>query len=283
MALIPTFPSTELPDKCFWPIDNRKYLKDIPLENLQQCSALVGQQGLADGSGKSDALIYKAGDWCLKTSLRNNFITIEDGYNALSKLSKKKAILANLLPPQTILILQPENTTSCWLWTVTPWYKTLRSLMLEAIENNSEVILAASLQAFARVAIDAIILSSRQNISLDIHPSNFALPDYQLSNKINLSDYENVVYLDDDIVEMAESLTIGYALLRRIDEFEKWKKAINLYILTLEDAILSKISQADIQKLRLLEAFQDIPVRTIAAQSFATRIVSIIKECRDFK
>lgn len=281
-TIVPIFPSRELPDNFFWPIDNRRYLADITLENLEQCSMLSGQQGLADGSGKSDALIYRAGNWCLKTSLRNKFNTIEEGYNALTKLSKKKAALSSLLPPKTILVLQPENKSSCWLWTLTPWYKTLRSLMVEAIENNNETILAASLQAFARVAIDAIILTSQQNISLDIHPSNFALPNYQTNSKINLLSYESIVYLDDDIMEVAECLTIGYALLRRIDEFEKWEKAINLYLLTMEDAISNKLSQSDIKKLRLVEAFQGIPVRTIKAQEFTKHIISVIKECRSF-
>ena len=280
-SIKPTLPCAELPDYFFWPINNRNYISNIPIESSESCTDLTGQQGLADGSGKSDTFIYKAGHWCLKTSIRNHFNSIQNGQEALVKLSKKKTILGHLLPPQTLLVLQPENEKSCWLWTITPWYKTLRSLMVEAVENNNEPVLAVALQAFARVAIEALILTSQQNLSLDIHPSNFALPNYLPGIKINPLNYEMVVYLDDDMVETPDCLTVGYALLKRIDEYEKWPKAIEIYFLTLEDAISTKISQVDIKKLHLLEAFQDIPLRTALAQNFTKHIISIIKQCQD--
>ncbi|MBI4851350.1 MAG: hypothetical protein HY819_05930 [Acidobacteria bacterium] len=277
----PTFPCAELPDSFFWPVSNRNYISSITLETLENCTELTGQQGLADGSGKSDAFIYKTGNWCLKTSLRNRFKSIDEGQEALVKLSKKKFCLDHLLPPKTILVLQPENEKYFWLWTITPWYKTLRSLMIEAVETNNEPLLAAALQAYARVSIDSLVITSQKNLSLDIHPSNFALPDYSPSNKIELINYENVVYLDDDMIETTDCLIIGYALLKRIDEYEKWSKALSIYILTLEDAILTKLTQKDVRKLRLLQAFQDIPLRTTLAQKIREDIVSIIKQCQN--
>jgi hypothetical protein len=278
-TLNPTFPSPDLPDYFFWPMANRQYLSAIDLTNIENCNELSGQQGLFDGSGKTDTFIYKTGDWCLKTSLRNHFPNIEKGHEALINLSKKKAALGELLPPKTTLTLQPERGNSAWLWTITPWCKTLRSLMSEATNTHNEVLLAAALQAFARVSVESLLITLQKGVSLDIHPSNFALTNYLAENKIHHINYEKVVYLDDDIVETTECLTVGYALLKRIDEYEKWQKALDIYFLTLEDTILSKISQQDVKKLRLLEAFQNLPLRTHLAQHFATHFISIIKQC----
>lgn len=259
-------PTHDVPTGFIWPASTgREILKTLDFATLTIRSDLVGQYGGTDGSGKSDTIICKVGDWCLKTSSRRHFHDVEGARAALVQAARGKTTLGELLMPQTVLALKPDADGSYWLWTITPWLRTLRASMVEASQRGDEPLLASALSTFAKAAVDAMILAARQGIVLDVHPSNYAEREGR------------VFYLDDDIAAGTSCPTLAYSLLHRVDEYGGWSGATEAYLAALEQQIAQRITLADLTRLDLPATVAQAIVRSDKGLDARTRLVRTLE------
>lgn len=262
---LPPRPTSNVPLGSVWPAaQGRPILRELEGQEMRLCQDLVGQHGTADGSGASDGFIYQAGDWCLKTSRRRCFANPDEARAAMLQMARRKTLLGSLLAPRTVLCLQADEAGYTWLWTVGPWLTTLRNWLERSDGAGDVASLAAALQSFAQVAVQALALSARSGIALDVHPSNFALADGQ------------AVYLDDDIAVGSRVPAIGHVLLRRVDEYERWPEAIEAYADALAGSLATALSADEVRSLDLTQALADTLVRSPAAQEVRERILAAV-------
>lgn len=281
MVVFPPLPEAEsIQSGLIWPVlTGREQLRMLSGLEFKPCQELVGQQGLADGSGTSDLILMRAADWCLKTNRRRVYKDLDDARAAIVYLARNKISLGSFLHPQTVIAINQDEEGAYWLWTLTPWLNTLRSTMNRASAARNELVLASALKAFASAAVRAILLASRQNIILDIHPSNFA---YSVSEAelVQKQGKVEVFYIDDDITSGNSLPTAGYALLRRIDEYEQFADAIDVYILSLEEAIFNTLDKNDVNILGLQSAFDQIPLKSQLALSLCSHFSTLVSSIK---
>lgn len=261
-------PSPDVPTGFIWPASRgREVLRVLENEALELRRDLANRHGQADGSGRSDTLVCRAANACLKTSPRRRYGDVETARASLLRAAREKIQLGELFVPETVLVLQPDDDGAFWLWTVTPWLTTLRSRMSTASTSGDESTLAAALSDFARVAVDALVLAARQGVVLDVHPSNYAERDGKL------------YYLDDDIAGGASCPSIGHALLRRVEEYERWSGATDAYLETIESLITERLTAAEMTRLDLRNALDGVILRSArglgARERLARRVASV--------
>jgi signal recognition particle receptor subunit beta len=205
----PQAPDPDAPSGAIWPTPRgRETLRSLAGEPLRKRTDLVGRPSASNGSGTSDAFIYQAGKWCLKTSLRRRYLDSVEAKSALLALVRSKLWLQAFLASETVLSLSADRKGVHWLWTVTPWLVTLREQMAHADAASDERALGRALGEFAKTAVASLALAVRSGVAMDVHPSNFA------------RDGGRTVYLDDDIRKGNALPAIGYNLLQRVEEYE---------------------------------------------------------------
>jgi signal recognition particle receptor subunit beta len=268
-SLNPPFPRPDVQPGLIWPAaTGREIIRQVPFESARLREDLIARQGMHNGSGRSDAIIYQAGDWCLKTSMRRHFLDLDEGRAKLLSAARSKAMLGRLLLRNTALVLQHGPDEDCWLWTVSPWIKTLRSEMTDADNNRDEQQLGEALAQFARATVSALRLASREGLLLDVHPSNFGIIDNEIA------------YIDDDIGNGSMIPSIGYAILQRVEEYSHWGKAIDTYLQAFQTEITGRLSRGDVERLDLNRIIDEIPVRSseaIVARQEISQTVSGLK------
>lgn len=262
----PIFPSPQSPSGYIWPAaTGREILKEVvqagePLLRRD----LVAQHGLATGSGSQDLRLYRAGDWCLKTSPRRHHRDSDAARAALLRLIRSKILLGDLLPERSVVALGGDAGTGYWVWTVSPWLTTLRSAMTSAAVQGADQWLGEILTIYARCAVDALVMASRRRIVLDVHPSNFALG------------RDGCVYLDDDVATGDRIPSIGHALLRRVHEYAGHGAAVEAYVQALERSLVDRITAEEAAGLDLSGAFAGLAVRAPRVQQARDRLVDVV-------
>ncbi|MBX7221477.1 MAG: hypothetical protein K1Y36_16120 [Blastocatellia bacterium] len=268
---IPPLPNSNVPSGFIWPVvTGRELLREIEIANIISRSDLVGKQGRLEGSGTTDLLLYQAGSWCLKTSARRFFGDLDEGRLRLIDLARRKSRLGPLLPEKTVLCLQNDPAGGGWLWTITPWFQTLRGQMALAEAQDQPLLLAEALEIFARAVVRSLLLTARQEVVLDVHPSNFALGWDQVT----------YWYLDDDIGSGSKIPTIGYAILKRVEEYQRFPAAVETYVDALEQSLLLRLTQEDIEKLDFRASLEQVILRKPEVHQVQQRLLRILRKCR---
>jgi hypothetical protein len=258
----PPLPDPNVSFGLVWPAAlGREIIREVARHEAVRRDDLVGRHGTSDGSGTSDAIIFRAAGWCLKTSRRRRYTDAEEARNAMVLLARRKTSLGPLLPPRTVLCLTPDTESGHWLWTVSPWLTTLRAWMTQADAACDEVGLGVALAAFADASIESVALAAQAGIVLDIHPSNFGVVEGR------------VVYLDDDIVSGVRIPAIGHALLRRLDEYARWPQAIEGYVRTLEASLTQRFDTGTALRMSVREAIAGAIVLSDAARAARDRLL----------
>lgn len=203
---------------------------------------LAGQNGAAEGSGRSDVFVYQAGAWCFKTSMRRRFADLDEARAALLHLARTKLALDSMLLPDTVATIQRDGAGRHWLWTVAPWVTTLRGEMAAAVQARDHDGLAAALRAFADSVVAALALASSRRVALDVHPSNFA----RWGGRI--------VYIDDDVDHGSALPAVGHAVLRRIDEYRAFEGPVDQYIAHLAGRLAAELAPASAERAALRDS-----------------------------
>lgn len=267
----PPFPTAGAPAGCIWPAAaGREILTRLPLAHAVRRDDLVGRQGAVEGSGASDVVLYKAADWCLKTSRRRRFPSLDAARGAMVLLARKKKHLGSLALAETLLVLAPEaeaEDSAWWLWTVSPWVPTLRHSMAGAVERNDEATLAGALAAFAEAVVASLGLAASEGLQLDVHPSNFAIsPD-------------GLCYIDDDVGTGGTLPAIGHSILQRVEEYGGFATALEIYLSALEEMLSARLSAAQVRTLELTGALEQAMARSPAAGAARERLVRAVWRC----
>ncbi|MEZ4371529.1 MAG: ADP-ribosylation factor-like protein [Polyangiaceae bacterium] len=265
---LPPLPRADVPSGLVWPSANgREILQRIPIDDAILHTELTGRSGTADGSGRSDAYIYEAGIWCLKTALRRRYLDADEARDALLQLVRHKILLGDLLVQNTVLTVQNGPTGDFWLWTITPWLTTLRGSMTHAVHRRDSTELERSLVIFGELAVRSLLLAARSEVLLDVHPSNFA------------SLRDRCYYLDDDVARGSRLPAVGFALLRRVEEYADWPAATEAYIDVVAAGMAEHLKQSDIERLDLRRALQDAIVRSPGALAAKERFLAALASC----
>lgn len=266
-VLDPPWPDPDAPTGSIWPAaKGRELLRQVRGSGAaERRDDLRGRTGSADGSGKSDLMLYRIGEVCMKTSPRRRFDDPERARMALLALARQKSSLGALLPPQTVLCLAGAGAEGAWLWTVSPWVRTLGVRMEDAVAAGDGLGLAAALVDYADAAITSLLLTARRSIVLDTHPSNFAKTD------------EGIVYLDDDIAEGREAPAIGYSLLRRVEEYAHLGEATERYVTALERKLAERLHREDLSALGLERALESVPGASPRMRDAAARLTRAVQ------
>lgn len=268
-VLEPAFPHPLVPSGFIWPgTTGRVLLQDVVERPIKARRDLVGAHGGVDGSGTSDIIVYEAGPWFLKTSFRRRFEDVDVARMALLSMARKKVSLGDMLLPHTVLSLRPDSDGSVWLWTVAPFVATLRHEMVSADKQGDVRELGRALARFAAVAVDAMLMASRNGIVLDVHPSNFARAE------------RGTAYIDDDIEEGRALPLIGALLLRRVQEYEHHPRAIETYLEALEEELVSRLVHDDVEQLDLVGEIRDATTRSAATRQAQTRLAQAAQRAR---
>ncbi|MGE3670808.1 MAG: ADP-ribosylation factor-like protein [Polyangiaceae bacterium] len=265
---VPPLPRADVPSGLVWPSANgREILQRIPIDDAILHTELTGRSGTADGSGRSDAYIYEAGIWCLKTALRRRYLDADEARDALLQLVRHKILLGDLLVQNTVLTVQNGPTGDFWLWTITPWLTTLRGSMTHAVHRRDSAELQRCLVIFGELAVRSLLLAARSEVLLDVHPSNFA------------SLRDRCYYLDDDVARGSRLPAVGFALLRRVEEYADWPAATEAFINVVAAGMAEHLKQSDIERLDLRRALQDAIVRSPGALAAKERFLAALASC----
>lgn len=265
---LPPLPRADVPSGLVWPSANgREILQRIPIDDAILHTELTGRSGTADGSGRSDAYIYEAGIWCLKTALRRRYLDADEARDALLQLVRHKILLGDLLVQNTVLTVQNGPTGDFWLWTITPWLTTLRGSMTHAVHRRDSAELQRCLVIFGELAVRSLLLAARSEVLLDVHPSNFA------------SLRDRCYYLDDDVARGSRLPAVGFALLRRVEEYADWPAATEAFINVVAAGMAEHLKQSDIERLDLRRALQDAIVRSPGALAAKERFLAALASC----
>ncbi len=252
----PPLPHAAVTTGMVWPaVSGRQTLRSLENTLFVLRDDLVGRNDGDDGSGKSDAIVYQAGAWCLKTSLRRRFEDVDEARGVLLRLARKKLALEQFLPPRTTATVVADAHGAQWLWTIAPWATTLRTEMTAAAAVRDQDALGVALCTFADAAVQALQLLATRGLSLDVHPSNFARVEGR------------VVYLDDDVDETPRILTFGHALLRRIDEYCRFEHAVDVYIEHAVDELRRALPLNGPTRLDVLDSIEGARPLTSAGQA----------------
>lgn len=266
---MPARPTDDVPSRHIWPSTmGRRILGSLAEVSIDLCTHLTHKQGKQDGSGKPDTMVFRGGDWCLKTSPRRRYRTPSEAEEALMNLARSKVLLGPMLMPSTVLSAQPGGDGMYWLWTLAPWRPSLRSDMAAAEEVTSEPELSKALDAYARASLLALHLLLRNEIVLDVNPSNFT------------GARGAYFYLDDDIGIGTRIPSLGHAWLQRLEEYSAFPTALEHYVATLERGLVDALRVSDVERCGLREELQQTPIKSALQQDAKERLLQALRQCR---
>jgi signal recognition particle receptor subunit beta len=263
-AATPALPKRDVPSGYIWPgIRGREVIASLELSKLRERSDLVDQPGHLDGSGRADAHVYELVPWCMKTSERRRYDDHEGAREALAHLARAKVSLGAMLMEDTVLALA-RGDDGTWLWTIAPWVDTLRARLTQAHDRGDAAALREALKRYADAAVNALHLTLRRGVVLDIHPSNFAVQGGETR------------YIDDDIAVGSLVPTFGHAVLQRLVEYQDAPEALEAYVTHLLDSLLD-IEEHAREQLQLLESFERAQSASATALEARDRIVHSLR------
>jgi signal recognition particle receptor subunit beta len=263
-----TLPTAEVPRGLVWPaVEGRNTLRQVPFAEAVRRTA-KRPSGARGRVGHSEAILFKAGIWCLKTSKKRRFTSAEEARSELSRLAHNKLELGTLCVPRTVLIAQPDPDESYSIWTISPWQTTLANQLEAAAKNQDEQALSDVLSHYARVVVRGLRLCLDSNGVLDLDPRNFALF------------CEEVFYFDDELPHGAEVPLAGHAMLRRFDEYATYPGALRVYLEILLHELGQLLCFREAEQLNLHHAISKTIVGTDAGSNARSQLSSALKTQR---
>ena len=147
-AATPCLPSPAVPTGFIWPAHTgRSVLQALELPTTSPSTFTP------DG-----VLTHAAVGHIVRTSVRMSFPDAEGARQALVRTARAYAQIGELLVPETVLVAQQTDEGACWIWTVHP--------------NMPPV---SSVAAYASAIAEALSISLRHNVTLDLGPESFGL------------------------------------------------------------------------------------------------------------
>jgi signal recognition particle receptor subunit beta len=249
-----TLPGVDVPSGLVWPaLEGRKTLRRVPFLEATRHET-PASSAPERGARRSDAIVYEAGIWCLRTSLRRRFASAEQAREELVRLAHRKLNLGTLCVPRTVLVAQRSSDDSYWLWTISLWLSTLSSQLDYAIKNGDEGTLSDALSQYARLVVRGLRMCLDSNVVLNLHPRNFGML------------YEEGFYLDDEIETGGQIPLAGRSILRRFDEYHGFPGSLRVYAEVLLHELDAQLRPGELEQLDLAHAVDKAIVTTDAGK-----------------
>ncbi|HEX7665667.1 MAG TPA: hypothetical protein VF407_14170, partial [Polyangiaceae bacterium] len=154
----PPLPSPDVPTGFIWPAHTgRAVVRSLAL------GVVAAHEIDAEGN-----VHHVAHDHVVKTSARARYAAREPARQALVRAARECAQLDGLLVPETVLVAQPADDGTCWIWTVRPNLPTLAQSLRSA--GSTELV-----TAFADALAEATRVSLRHGLALDFSPHAFGV------------------------------------------------------------------------------------------------------------
>lgn len=259
----PPVGAPNIPSGLVWPsATGREALRRFKANEAVPMVERLAQSGALEGAGKHGLVLYEAGGYAFKTTLRRRFTSLDDARAGLIRLVRDKLALGSWMPADTIVVAT-ESSSAFWLWTVAPWLETLQARLVSARRARDEALLADALASFADAAIGALRLRTRSDLLLDVHPSNFA------------ESAGGLVYLDDEVQRARSTFPIVHAMLQRVEEYVSLEGATIAYVEALA-VRLAKLTAKEHDDLSLIEHLRALTPRTSAAERARQRLLGAL-------
>jgi signal recognition particle receptor subunit beta len=253
-----TLPGLDVPSGLVWPaLEGRKTLGRVPF--LEATRHEPDPPSAPEAGRRSDAIVYEAGIWCLRTSLRRRFASAEHAKKELVRLARRKLELGTLCVPRTVLVAQRSTRAggaedAYWLWTISLWLSPLSSQIEYAVKNADEGTLSDALSQYARLVVRGLRMCLDSNIVLNLHPRNFGIL------------YDEGFYLDDDPESGSHMPLAGRSILRRFDEYSAFPGALRVYSEVLLHELGAQLRPGEPEQLGLLHGMDRAIITTEAGK-----------------
>jgi signal recognition particle receptor subunit beta len=252
----PPWPITSDFPHLIWPLKDQVLAIDGVGTELPEPTLMGSEHGLMRENlreSSENSMIFRSRGWCFKTSKNRKFKSIHHATQAWEQLRDFKSKLGWLNPPGTTLVLAKGAAEEVWLWTVSPWYKTLQDSINEAQEAGDAFQLGCCLAMYVFAVMDAAVMATSHHVSLDIHPCNFAIVHQQL------------YYLDDYFDVNPELPLFGQALMQRVEEHCYLPETMDIYEKALRVAIQHKLQGDLLARTNLRNMLSESELLTLRA------------------
>jgi signal recognition particle receptor subunit beta len=261
-------PTADVPRGFVWPaVEGRNTLRRVPLLEAVR-RPLARSRGPRGRASPSQAILFEAGNWCLKTSRRRRFSSPDEARKELSRLAHNKLELGALCVPRTILVAQHDPDKRYSVWTVSLWQPTFTSQLEQAAKNEDESALSEVLSHYARVVVRSLRVCLDSNRVLDLDPRNFGLF------------CDEVFYFDDELPYGVEMPLAGHAMLRRFDEYAAHPGALGVYLEVLLQELERHLRVGEAEQLNLHHSIAKTIVGTDASKRAKNRLSSALEARR---
>jgi signal recognition particle receptor subunit beta len=153
--LDPVLPSPNVPPGHVWPAHTGRAL----LESLSG-------RAPASRTVEDDRVIVRIGDYVLSTSGRLRFRDGETARTAIVRAARERSQLGDLLAPETVLVLQPADDGSCWLWTIRREMQTCA----RALESD-----ASMPDRLGRATAELLRIAVKNQLAVELSTRAFAI------------------------------------------------------------------------------------------------------------
>lgn len=177
----------------------------------------------------------------VKTSVRARYASREPARQALVRAARQCAQLDRLLVPETVLVAQPADDGTCWIWTVRPDLPSLA----EALQAAPATLLVS---AYADALAESTRVSLRHGLVLDFAPTSFGV------------DQSALRYLGDLALEPPSADRLAGSMRRAFEGVERCGADVGMFAEALERALEKRLT-AD-ERAR---TFASLPGRAVAS------------------
>lgn len=250
------------------PLKGRNTLARVPLATAKAVPpAAASSVNRLDGE---PTIVYRAGDWLLRTTSSRQFKDQKAAYSALVQLARHCTLLTEHLPADTLLALQHGPAGSV-LWSIMPIHASLGQQISRAELSGgtrASAQLRLALRHYAAASVAALQLATEQGFVLHVHPDHFA----QLEDRW--------VYLSDEITPGRAIPHIARAWMTPVGQLSQAPAAFASYLEALEDQIAKRLRQQDVCSHRIIEQLGAYPADDDWTREAQLRVLHALGHCR---
>lgn len=265
---LPSFPDEDVASSCLWPsTSGRKVLRAL-------ARALVtGRVTRLRSEARSIRL--RVGDLVMTTALARCTNDPGAARAALFELARAYVRAGSFVPPETTLVLAAGSNGATdgsapsapvedrpspdsgpiWLWTISPWTMSLRERLEAAELAGDEAALTTALRAYANGLVEALLFGSRDQVGIDLDPSNFG----ELGGR--------VVYLGDLLAPSPSRSSIVELIPEVSRRWARRANAAHEYVTALGEAMADRGPLSEGIRVSLARALEGVPEMARSARS----------------
>lgn len=220
----PILPRADVETGFVWPAHTGRLV-------LGTLSAVGDQTSIAlDASGRAEVDVS---GYRLRTTRDQRFEDREEARQALVRAARERTQLEHLLPPSTVLALQPARDGAWWLWTV-------RSAipMLSETHDASDGGRGDLLRAYGVALVDLLRVCLRNGLTMNFDAVSFGIVDGQLR------------YVGE-ISGMNDGATIADAVVGAVDDVGRRGWDVQLFMESFEQALQNRLTREEVEDARI--------------------------------